>query len=93
MRIDKIGSLSSLSKISSELAAKGAQKGQKPCLSDRVEIGTKRSVEDINQKISENIQKLEKQRVTPERLEEIKKKISQNSYYVSTEEIVKKMLS
>ncbi|NLK40303.1 MAG: hypothetical protein GX303_08715 [Clostridiales bacterium] len=92
MRIDKVSPLLSSRPTTPEKSVKSADKQPKAYSSDRIEIGEKVSIKEINQKLQENITKLEKQRITPERLEEIKEKISQNNYFVSTEEIVKKIL-
>jgi len=92
MRIDIIGSVPSSGAVKSGESVKKTEKEQKSEILDRVEICTSPTVKDINDKIKDSIARLDKNHITAKRLEEIKQSISQNSYYVSTEEIVKKIL-
>ncbi len=90
MKIDNINNIPNYNSIPSDKAVKKTVAEEKASYNtDRVEIGIRMTAEDENLSIKDSILRSEKQGISPERLEALKQKISQNQYYVSTEEIVK----
>ncbi len=90
MKIDNVNNITNFNSIASDKAVKKSTAEEKtPCTTDRVEIGIGMTKEEENLGIKDMILRSEKQGISPERLEALKKKISQNEYHVNTEDIVK----
>ena len=94
MRIDKTGQIIPASALTEgkalqKPAGKDPRSGFK---TDRVDLTGGSSIGFMQSVIKNNIDKVQKQGVSAERLEAIKQKISEGRYYVNTDDIVKSML-
>ena len=92
MRIDKVNQIFP---HNSPLGDKGTKKsaGEKQTYSaDRVEVGGKSAFDLIKSSMKDNIVKSKRQQISAEKLESIKQKISENRYFIDTDDIVKSML-
>lgn len=94
MRIDKTGQIVPPGAVGEggsikKPAAKGARSSFN---TDRVEFTGGPSIGFMQSVVRGNIINLQKQGISAERLESIRQRISRNSYYVNTDDIVKAML-
>jgi anti-sigma28 factor (negative regulator of flagellin synthesis) len=93
MKIDNINNITSYNSIPSDKTVKKNNAEEKAAYSsDRVEIGTRTTVVKEYLNVKDRIIQAEKQGASQERLDALKKKISQNEYQVDTEDIAKSIL-
>ena len=88
--MDHITSYSSISK--DNLIKKQSVSRTGKYSTDRVDVASKPSIDQIEGKIKDNVLKSQNQQTSLEKLESIKDKISRNEYSVSTDDIVKSIL-
>lgn len=93
MKIDNINNIPNYNAITADKTVKKSANGEViPYSADKVDIGTRTSVEDAASSIKDNILNVEKKGASSEKLEALKKKISQGEYKVDTKDIVKSIL-
>ncbi|MDD4699520.1 MAG: hypothetical protein PHV07_04575 [Oscillospiraceae bacterium] len=93
MRINNADHINSYSSISKDNETKKLS-GSETCKysTDRVEVASKPSIDQIEVKIKDNILKTQNQKTSAEKLEAIKDRISRNEYSVNTDDIIKSIL-
>lgn len=92
MRIDKVNQIFSYNSVQSDKGTKKAADEKQTYSADRVEVGGKPAFEQIKSSMKDNIVKSKRQQISAEKLESIKQKISENRYFIDTDDIVKSML-
>lgn len=88
MRIGKLNPVNSYKSASNDKNIKMTAGEKRTC--DRVEVSCKPA--DIQISANKIIKKLAKRQTDPQKLESIRQRIKQNSYFVDTDEIVNSML-
>jgi len=93
MRINNADHINSYSSISKDNETKKLSVSETCKYStDRVEVASKPSIDQIEVKIKDNILKTQNQKTSVEKLEAIKDRISRNEYSVNTDDIIKSIL-
>lgn len=93
MRINNMDHINSYNSMSKDNVAKkqpASESGK--YTTDRVEVTSKPSIDQIEGKIKENVLKVQNQQTSLDKLQAIKDRISRNEYSVSTDDIVKSIL-
>jgi len=92
MRIDNVNHIASYNSIPTDKETKKPIEGKSAYSKDRIDVANKPSIDQMKNKIKNNILKLEKQQTSSEKLEAIKERISNGTYRVSTDDIIKSIL-